>query len=57
MKMKKIRTKICFFMLLLVLIILFVVWLLQVTFLQDLYEYYKAEDVKQIQAEMVEKFS
>lgn len=57
MKMKKIRTKICFFMLLLVLIILFVVWLLQVTFLQDLYEYYKAEDVKQIQAEMVEKFN
>lgn len=55
--MKKIRTRICVFMLLLVLIILFLVWLLQVTFLQQLYEYYKAEDVKEIQAEMVQKFN
>ena len=44
-------------MLLLVLSILVVVWLLQVTFLQQFYEHYKATDVKRIQAEMVQQFN
>ena len=55
--MKKIRSKLWGYMLLLVLVILIVVWLLQVTFLQEFYEHYKAEDVKKIQAEMVNQFN
>ena len=55
--MKKIRSKIWIYMLLLVLTILLVVWLLQVTFLQQFYEHYKATDVKRIQAEMVQQFN
>lgn len=54
--MKKIRSRICLYMLLHVIIILVVIWLLQVTFLQPLYEHYKAEDVKKIQAQMVNSF-
>lgn len=55
--MKKIRSKIWMYMLLLVLLILVVVWLLQVTFLQQFYEHYKATDVKRIQSSMVEQLN
>ena len=55
--MKRIRSKIWIYMLFLVLLILIVVWLLQVTFLQQFYEYYKAKDVKRIQFEMVQQFN
>ena len=55
--MKKIKSKIWMYMLLLVFLILVVVWLLQVTFLQQFYEHYKATDVKRIQAEMVMQLS
>jgi len=55
--MKRIRSKIWIYMLFLVLLILMVVWLLQVTFLQQFYEYYKAKDVKRIQFEMVQQFN
>ena len=55
--MKRIRSKIWMYMLLLVFLILIIVWLLQVTFLQQFYELYKANDVKRIQAEMVMQLS
>ncbi len=55
--MKRIRSRVCFYMLLHVIIILVLIWLLQVTFLQQLYEHYKAEDVKKIQVEMVDSFT
>lgn len=44
-------------MLLHISIILVLIWLLQVTFLQPLYEYYKAQDVKRIQQQMVRNFN
>lgn len=55
--MKKIRSKVCFYMLLHISIILLLIWLLQVTFLQPLYEHYKAQDVKKIQQQMVNNFN
>ena len=55
--MRKIRNKIYLYTLVLVVALLLVMYLLQVALLEELYQYNKEQDVRQIQAEMVSKFN
>ena len=55
--MQKIRNKIFFYTLLLVIAILLIMYLVQVPFLEALYQHNKAKDVRDIQVEMVQKFN
>lgn len=55
--MQKIRNKIFFFTIMLVVAILLMMYLVQVPFLEMVYQHNKAKDVRNIQVEMVQKFN
>ena len=55
--MQKIRNKIFFFTIMLVVSILLIMYLVQVPFLETAYQHNKAKDVRNIQVEMVQKFN
>ena len=55
--MQKIRNKIFFFTIMLVVAILLIMYLVQVPFLEIVYQHNKAKDVRNIQVEMVQKFN
>lgn len=55
--MQKIRNKIFFFTIMLVGAILLIMYLVQVPFLEIVYQHNKAKDVRNIQVEMVQKFN
>ncbi|MBR3943268.1 MAG: HAMP domain-containing protein [Clostridia bacterium] len=55
--MRKIRNKIYLYTLLLVFAVLFIMYLLQVVFLENIYQHVKEKDVREAQIQMVEKFN